>query len=246
MTLTDIAFAAAAVALGGLLKGATGAGAPVVGVPILAMLFDVPTAVAIFVIPNLFSNIWQGWQYRASQVSRRFTWGFALAGGAGAGLGSVMLATLPQQALMGGLAAVVLMYIGFRLLRPDWKLASGAADRLVMPVGFVGGVMQGAGGISAPVSVTFLNAIRLDRAAFIATISVFFMIMSVVQIPLLASFGILTPHRAALSLAAMVPLFLAMPVGARLTRHVSKATFDRMILVLLTVIALKLVWDALA
>jgi uncharacterized membrane protein YfcA len=44
----------------------------------------------------------------------------------------------------------------------------------------------------------------------------------------------------------MVPLFLAMPVGARLTRHVSKATFDRMILVLLTVIALKLVWDALA
>jgi hypothetical protein len=106
--------------------------------------------------------------------------------------------------------------------------------------------MQGAGGISAPVSVTFLNAIRLDRAAFIATISVFLMIMSVVQIPLLASFGILTPHRAALSLAAMVPLFLAMPVGARLTRHVSKATFDRMILVLLTVIALKLVWDARA
>ena len=50
--------------LGGVLKGATGAGAPLIAVPALAVLFDVPTAIAIFSLPNFFSNAWQGWSFR--------------------------------------------------------------------------------------------------------------------------------------------------------------------------------------
>ena len=37
-------------------------------------------------------------------------------------------------------------------------------------VGFVGGTLQGAAGISAPVSITFLNAIKLPRLTFIAVV----------------------------------------------------------------------------
>ena len=56
-----IALAALAFACGGILKGAIGAGAPVIAVPILALLYDVPLAVALFTLPNLLSNSWQGW-----------------------------------------------------------------------------------------------------------------------------------------------------------------------------------------
>ena len=42
----------AGIAAGGFLKGATGAGAPVVGVPVLAIVFGVPMAVAIFSVLN--------------------------------------------------------------------------------------------------------------------------------------------------------------------------------------------------
>jgi len=87
---------------------------------------------------------------------------------------------------------------------------------------------------------------RLERAQFIATIAVFFVAMSVVQIPTLAGLGILTPHLALMSLGAMVPLFAGMPVGAWLARHVSKEAFDRVILALLAIIALKLLYDAFA
>lgn len=104
--------------------------------------------------------------------------------------------------------------------------------------------MQGAGGLSAPVSVTFLNAMKLERSEFIATIAVFFLTMSFVQIPALAALGILTPERAAMSLLATIPLFGAMPIGAWLARRISRETFDRVILALLAVIALRLLYAA--
>ena len=241
----SLAIAALGLALGGVLKGATGAGSPVIGVPVLVLLYDVPLAVAIFTLPNLLSNIWQGWAYRKSQISRRFTVIFALAGAIGAGIGSLLLAFLPGEALMGGVAAMVFLYILFRLARPGWRLEEPLALRLVAPVGLIGGVMQGAGGISAPVSVSFLNAMKLDRPAFIATISVFFTAMALVQVPALAGLGILTPERALLSLAAMVPLIGAMPLGSWLARHVSRESFDRIILVLLAAIAARLLYQAM-
>src|SRR3546814_3975021 len=88
MEWTGLVLGALALALGGVLKGATGAGSPLFAVPLLAMLYDVPLAVAIFTLPSLFSNIWQGWRFRAHQVGPALTWVFALAGAAGAAAGS--------------------------------------------------------------------------------------------------------------------------------------------------------------
>ena len=126
---TSLLLAAFALFLGGVLKGATGAGSPVIAVPILSLLYSVPFAVAVFVLPNLMTNLWQGWQYRAHVFDQRFTLIFALTGGIGAAIGSVMLAHLPADTLMLGLALVVLLYIGFRLARPGWRLPSAWSQR---------------------------------------------------------------------------------------------------------------------
>jgi uncharacterized membrane protein YfcA len=244
MELTGLILGALGLALGGVLKGATGAGAPILAVPLLAMFYDVPLAVALFTLPNLFSNIWQGWRFREHQVNPALTWGFALAGAAGAGVGSAILVSLSSDLLLLCVAGVVFLYIAFRLTRPHWALDLGVATRLAALAGFVGGVLQGAAGISAPVSVSFLNATRMDRPAFIATISIFFAAMAVVQIPLLAAWGVMTQQRALLSALAILPLLAGMPLGAYLARHMSKEFFDRVILALLALIALRLVISA--
>ena len=85
----------------------------------------------------------------------------------------------------------------------------------------------------------------MHRDAFIATISVFFVAMSLVQIPLLAAWGVLTPLRAVLSAAAILPLIAAMPLGAYLARRLSREIFDRLILALLALIAARLALNAL-
>lgn len=245
MDATDLIFAAFGVAMGGFLKGATGAGAPVVGVPILAMVLGVQNAVAIFALLNLFSNIWQAWTYRAFIGDKRLVWSQAIAGAVGALLGTFLLAWLSTDALLAGIAGIVFIYIGLRLSRPDWKLERDRGAKLAAPAGLIGGLMQGAGGISAPVSVTYLNAMRMERSEFVATISVFFLMMTTTQIPTLIGLGILNASNAPLALAAAIPLFGAMPLGAYAARHISKDAFDKLVLVLLFVVALRLIYIAL-
>ena len=246
MDWTGLIWGAAGLAAGGVLKGAIGAGAPIIAVPILALLYNVPVAVAIFTFPALLGNIWQAWSYRQHVLSRGFALRFAGAGAAGVFAGSFLLAYLPGDLLMACLAAIVFVYIGIRVARPGWTLPLDLAERLALPLGFLGGTMQGAGGISAPVSVAFLSAMRLERLPFIATISIFFTAMAAVQIPTLFTLGILTPERTALSLLGCLPLFAAMPLGAWLARFISRETFDRLVLVLLVVIALRLLWNVVA
>jgi uncharacterized membrane protein YfcA len=242
MTEVGLALPFLAFLLGGILKGAVGAGAPVVAVPILSMLYGVPFAVSVFVLPNLFSNLVQAWQFRKHLRRPKFALAFALSGALGAGFGSLLLAWLPADILMRSVAIIVIGYVMFRLFRPAWQLPHGLARVWVVPMGLIGGILQGANGISAPISITFLNALRLERAVFIATISTFFVAMSLIQIPTLFALNILTFDRLVFSLVALVPLFGGMLIGARLARLVQATTFDRLILVLLTLIALKLLF----
>ena len=74
----------AAFALGGTLKGATGAGAPIITIPVIAAFYDVRIAVIIMVIPNLLTNISQIYQFRKTILPILFTFSFALGGGIGA------------------------------------------------------------------------------------------------------------------------------------------------------------------
>ena len=100
-------------------------------------------------------------------------------------------------------------------------------------------------GVSAPASITFLHALKLGRPTFIFTISILFVTFSAVQVVTLGMAGILTPARMLVSLLAMIPILLAMPVGAWIGRRLPPHAFDRAVLMLLGVLAAALFVDAL-
>ncbi|WP_102107070.1 sulfite exporter TauE/SafE family protein [Oceaniglobus roseus] len=229
-----------ALALGGILKGATGMGAPVVAIPVMAAFFDVRLAVVLMVLPNLCTNLTQLWTWRARRPDR-LAWSFAIAGGIGALLGTFLLVSVPARALTLTVALAVLGYVGLRLAKADFHLPEPLARRLSPPAGIAAGLLQGAAGISAPVSVSFLNAIRMERGRFIPTISLFFTAMCVTQLPTLIGFGLYDLHMVVLSALALVPLLGFMPVGARLARSISARAFDRLTLSVLVVLAIKLI-----
>ena len=240
-----LGLAALGLLLAGVLKGATGAGAPIIAIPALATIFDVPTAVALMASPNFFTNAWQAWVYRRAQPPWVLTVRLVIGAMVGTAIGTIGLVGLPQEGLSLLVAAGVVVYVAFRLARPHWGLTPATGQALSGPVGLISGLMQGAAGLSAPVSITFLNALRLDRAPFIAVASWFFASMSVTQVPALAAFGLLSPAILVGSLAAVTLILSGMPLGRLLARRVSPVTFDRLILALLTVVAVKLVVDAL-
>ena len=231
-------------ALGGILKGATGAGAPILAIPLMAIFYNVPFAVAVFVVPTLAANFWQVWKYRKQILPSEFSFRFSGLGAIGAGIGTLALASFSSEILKLFVAAAVFIYVTFRLLKPDWTLSYERGLALSAPVGGMAGILQGASGVSAPISITFLNAMRLQRETFMPTISAFFLLTAVIQAPLLYQFGFLTWERFWLSCAATIVLLAFMPVGAALAKRISKETFDRIILSLLTLLACRLVFEA--
>ena len=242
--LEPIAIAAifCAFALGGILKGATGAGTPVVAVPVMAAFLDVRLAVVLMVLPNFVTNFWQLYTYWADRLGPAFWWKHAVAGFFGAAFGTWLLAVLPTRGLLFLVAICVLAYIGLRIARPDFKLEHTVAEKLVLPAGILGGVLQGAAGMSAPVTVSYLNAMRLQRPAFISTISAFFGFMTIAQFPAQFATGLMTIPLMLASAFALIPLFIFMPVGAWAAKRMSAKRFDQLVLALLTALAIRLVW----
>jgi uncharacterized membrane protein YfcA len=231
-----------AFALGGILKGATGAGAPIITIPVIAAFYDVRVAVIIMVIPNLLTNIGQLYQFRKTILPSFFTVSFALGGGIGAFIGTILLANLSIKILTLSVAFIVIVYIFLKLIVPSWKLIYKKATKLVFIMGAAGGVLQGTAGLSAPISITFLNAMKLERNQFIPTISVYFGVMSIFQMPTLYYYDFLNFEIIIVSLISTIVLLCFMPIGSWIAKSVSKENFDKITLILLAFIAIRIIY----
>ncbi len=240
----EIVVVALCLAAGGVLKGATGAGAPILAVPALAAFFDVRFAVIVMLVPNVSTNIFQAWRFRDDMPEWGLMVPLIIGGMIGVAFGTLALKGFSTETLSLVMAGAVFFYVGLRLAKPHWRLGMALARRLAFPAGLAAGALQGAAGLSAPVSITFLNAMGMKRESFIAGISAFFACFTAVQIVTVALNGLYRPHEIFYSIFALLPVSLAMPLGARLAKRISPATLDRVILATLCVIALKLVGDA--
>jgi len=231
-----------AFSLGGILKGATGAGAPIITIPVIAAFYDVRIAVIIMVIPNLLTNIGQLYQFRKTILPKFFTLSFAIGGGIGAFLGTILLANLSIKILTLSVAFIVIVYILLKLLVPSWKLTYDKAKKLVFLMGSLGGVLQGTAGLSAPISITFLNSMKLERNQFIPTISVYFGVMSIFQMPALYYYNFLDLEIILVSCISTLVLLSFMPIGSWIAKSVSKESFDKITLILLGFIAFRIIY----
>ena len=231
-----------AFSLGGILKGATGAGAPIITIPVIAAFYDVRIAVIIMVIPNLLTNIGQLYQFRKTILPKFFTLSFALGGGVGAFLGTILLVNLSIKILTLSVAFIVIVYILLKLSVPSWKLTYEKAKKLVFLMGSLGGILQGTAGLSAPISITFLNSMKLERNQFIPTISVYFGVMSIFQMPTLYYYNFLNLEIILVSCISTLVLLSFMPIGSWIAKSVSKESFDKITLILLGFIAFRIIY----
>jgi uncharacterized membrane protein YfcA len=231
-----------AFSLGGILKGATGAGAPIITIPVIAAFYDVRIAVIIMVIPNLLTNIGQLYQFRKTILPKFFTLSFALGGGVGAFLGTILLVNLSIKILTLSVAFIVITYIFLKIMVPSWKLTYKKAKKLVFLMGSFGGVLQGTAGLSAPISITFLNSMKLERNQFIPTISVYFGVMSIFQMPTLYYYNFLNLEIILVSCISTLVLLSFMPIGSWIAKSVSKESFDKITLILLGFIAFRIIY----
>lgn len=226
--------------MGGILKGATGAGSPLITIPVLAIFFDAKLAVILMCIPNLISNSAQIVQYKNSANSIFFSIKFAVAGGIGCLAGTIVLASMETGFIQFLVGSLTLGYVLVRLLKPKKQISCSLSRILTPLVGLFGGVVQGSCGISAPVALSFLNALNLKREAFIFSISCFFFSMALVQICTVYFFGLLSLTIVFLGVLSIIPQIAFMPVGNYLIKKFSAGTFDKLILLFLIILSIKI------
>lgn len=235
-----------AFALGGILKGATGAGSPLVTIPVLAIFFDAKLAVILMSIPNLISNSAQIVQYRQSSADMIFSIKFAVYGGIGCIGGTIALASFDMNIIGFLVGTLTMLYVAFRLFKAKKQLSSSLTRKLLPTVGLLGGLVQGSCGISAPIALSFLNALNLKRESFIFSISCFFCSMACIQILTVFIFDLLTLKIFFLGILALIPQISFMPVGNYLIKRVSVKTFDKVVLVFLAILSMKIFFDLFA
>ena len=229
-----------AFALGGLVKGATGAGSPVIAIPVLTVFFDAKLAVAIMAVPNLFSNLVQIKQFRRSVENLTFSLKLSAFGTLGC-LGGTLFFILTNTRVIELLVAIItVLYVVLSFKKNSKKLSQQIAKKLAPPIGLLGGFVQGTCGVSAPIALAFLNAIGMKRAEFIFTISCFFGAMAAIQIVSLSFFNFMTWQLFLLGLLSLAPIFLGMSLGDRLTKKISSQSFEKLILVFLILLSLQI------
>lgn len=240
-----IAMIVAAIAIGSFAKGITGVGLPLLAIPIMANFIGVQHAVLIMLIPSLVANSWLTWSHRAEWPVLKRIYVFLIAGFVGGYLGSQVLVSISDRALTLILASVLGAYLLTRWHNPHFSV-SGLKEKIASPVfGLASGFIQGTNGISAPAIAPYFHAIRLEHHTYVFAIATTFWTITVVQLATLTNLGVYNSDRLVEGLIALIPVVLAQPLGMKLSRQISKAAFDKILLTTLVLMELKLLYDGL-
>ena len=230
MTGLELVAVLAAVSVGALVKSVTGMGLPLVAIPVMAPVVGIEDAVVIMSLPNLLANAYLVWRHRAGRTEAPPLGRFIVAGILGSVAGVLLLSLLSETVLTMALALSVFAYVGWRLRWPEARMSGQVAQRIAPVAGSVAGVFQGAIGVSGPMVVSFVHALRPPRSGHLFSVTALFLVINGTQFVGLVATGLLTGERFVASILASAPVMVATLGGSRLGDRMGRAGFDRAVL----------------
>lgn len=219
------------------LSATTSLGGGTMMLVILALILPQPALIPIHGVLQLGSNLSRFFFMRRYLVRAGFIM-FALGSLGGAFAGGLATVQVPQSAMMAALGLFILWSVWGSM--PDLFRKAG-----MLSGGFVSGILTMFVGATGPFVSAFLRTGITDRMTFIAVHSA---CMSIQHTFKLVAFGVL-----GFSFGPYVPLVSVMVVGSflgsYLGRHVlvrlGDVGFQKILKILLTIAALRLLWLAL-
>lgn len=227
-----LALCAAVVFAAYVLRGATGFGAGVVAIPLLALVLPLTVVIPVITTLGIVASLGQSVQ-EFRHVDWRALRGLALPSAVGMGIGLWLFASLDQALLVKAFAAFIILYGSWGLLprRPVWRLPEPA---LAAVAGGSGGLVATLfGGMAGPFYVIYLRALALDKRRFRASMSSVLLCLGLVRAGGYGSLGFFD-RRAIAALLLFAPIMvLAMFLGDRWHARLDQAKFERMVALLL-------------
>jgi len=236
----SLALAAFGIIFAAFVKGVTGLGFPVIGLPVAAQFLDAQTTVVTISIPAFLLNIIQTFQSGVpTAMVRRFLPAVLLLI-PGAVIGTALLARVPGPLITFILGLIVTLYAGLSIwrlhlvIRPAHERWAGAV------LGLGAGVVGGATGMFSPPLVIYLTALQLPKDAFVSAVSLCFLAGQIPQLVSFVAFRLLTGQRLGIAALFCVLSALGFLLGIRLQRVLSQRLFAKGVLAVLLVVGLNL------
>ncbi|MGI9607014.1 MAG: TSUP family transporter [Acidimicrobiales bacterium] len=240
MTDLEIAIIIAIAVVSALVKAITGAGFPMLVVPVLALFIDVADAVVVVAIPNVTMNGAIFWSLRHERGESPTLPRFLVTTSVGAVIGSVLLSVLSETVLRLGLIGVIVLFVANRLSSRRFTLNPARALHLAPAAGAASGIVFGATAVSGPLVTPWFLSQDLRRDVYLMSISAAFSLAGAAQIGFFVVRGAFTTNFVLGGLGLVALSWAMLPLGARLRDRLDIETFERLVLLLLVISGISL------
>ena len=219
-----------ALVFAGTAKGLIGVGMPIVAMPLVSHVIDLPAAVALLSIPLVLSNLRQavegGGTLAALRQMAPLLLGFCL----GIVVGVKVLMSLDASWLKPVVGCALLLAGITAVAKPELTL-SPREERVVAPIaGALGGIFGGLAALSGPIVFVYLLATSRDKNLFVKHASLYLVFASTVLLLVMSSHADVSLADAGISLASALPVLAGMALGSKVRPYVSIRLFRLLIL----------------
>lgn len=230
--------------LGGIVKGAVGLGMATVTLAMLAVTLDLPTAMALLLIPTLVTNIWQALAGRNFKELLIRVWPFLVMAAVCIWFGGLALVSVNLSVLSALLGVVLVFYAVISLGGFRFKLEPGQEIWTGLLIGSLNGILTGMTGSLVVPGVMYLQALGLTKDRFVQAMGMLFTVSTLALGVVLGSNNFLTAQLGLISLAGLVPAIIGMVIGQRVRDMMSEQQFRRIFFVALLLLGAYIVFGA--
>jgi hypothetical protein len=227
--------AGAAAFMGGFVHGLSGFGSILVALPFFAMVMGIKTAVPVAVLMAMLINTLLV-RSEFEHIARRDVVEICLWTLPGIFLGSYILQTVGEAVLHLLLGVTLLFFVLTNLFRPQ-KAQKKLPHAARAAAGFAAGIFGGSTGTSGPPIIIYCMTNNWPKETARATMLGTFFIVNIIIITHQIAVGLTTLHVLKLFAFCLPLILLGMYIGKKCWGYIDDKTFRRLVLCLLSVLA---------
>jgi uncharacterized protein len=230
---------------GGVVKGVTGVGLPLVLVPLATQFVQVPVAVALVSVSMVVTNVVQSLEGGHTGKAVRHLLPILIPLVMGSMLGTHLLISIDQRRLRLIVGIAFLFLAMLLLCLPRVRISPHTARWSAPFVGLGAGVLGGMSAIFGPPMIAYLVSSGVDPDTFVKHMAILACTAAVTMIVVLGASGAMSGGDFAMSVLAVIPIQLGMPLGRWLRARISRNLFRILVLVVLAASGLDMLRKAL-
>lgn len=244
-SVTDYLIVVIVFFLGAFIQGIIGFGFNLLTVPMLTVLAGPRTAVTVVSIPSLIISLIpaaERYFNKAQHIPLQLNMlaPLLLFGAAGTLAGTALLVVLDPAVILTSLGTILLLYVLTDGLRKKWHPQPRTVTPLGILMGSITGIINGLAGISGPLIVPYLHALRLERDRFVYYLNFSLVFFGMFRWISFYSLGLFTPERVIAGIVLIPVSIIGLKLGELVRPRISTAMFSRFVLLVLLITGLDL------